>query len=244
MTRESAAQCAVLVPIARYAEPECEAGLRELAARGYSVRVQRGETDIDQVRSLMATAALADGFSELLWIDADMGFSPDDVELLRAHERPIVGGLYARRGAGGLACQFPAATREITCGIGGGLVEATFVGAGFLLTRREVYERMQSQMKLPECVDLADRSLVPYFMPSVSPDGRGHWYLSEDFAFCDRARACGFSIWVDTRIRLWHLGVRRQLVGEDLRETPRHDQTEIEWQRLAPQRSDSVNRRS
>lgn len=32
------------------------------------------------------------------------------------------------------------------------------------------------------------------------------WYLAEDFAFCHRARQCGFTIWADTRIRLGHIG--------------------------------------
>jgi hypothetical protein len=31
-------------------------------------------------------------------------------------------------------------------------------------------------------------------------------YLAEDFAFCHRARSCGFKIMADTRIRLWHVG--------------------------------------
>jgi hypothetical protein len=40
----------------------------------------------------------------------------------------------------------------------------------------------------------------------VRPDAQGHWYLAEDFAFCERARQCGYHIWADTRIRVWHIG--------------------------------------
>jgi hypothetical protein len=36
------------------------------------------------------------------------------------------------------------------------------------------------------------------------PDG--HWYLSESFSFCERARQCGYRVWADTTIRLRHLG--------------------------------------
>jgi hypothetical protein len=35
---------------------------------------------------------------------------------------------------------------------------------------------------------------------------RGHWYLPEDYAFCERARQCGYKIMADTTIRLWHHG--------------------------------------
>ena len=31
-------------------------------------------------------------------------------------------------------------------------------------------------------------------------------YLAEDFAFSERARQCGFKIYADTRIRLYHFG--------------------------------------
>ncbi len=34
----------------------------------------------------------------------------------------------------------------------------------------------------------------------------GPWYLAEDYAFCERARQCGFKIMADTSIRLWHIG--------------------------------------
>ena len=32
------------------------------------------------------------------------------------------------------------------------------------------------------------------------------WYLAEDFAFCERARQCGYTILADTTIRLGHIG--------------------------------------
>jgi GT2 family glycosyltransferase len=32
--------------------------------------------------------------------------------------------------------------------------------------------------------------------------------LADDFAFCHRARQCGYRIMADTSIRLWHLGSR------------------------------------
>jgi hypothetical protein len=35
---------------------------------------------------------------------------------------------------------------------------------------------------------------------------QGHWYLPEDYAFCERARQCGYKIMADTTIRLWHHG--------------------------------------
>jgi hypothetical protein len=36
--------------------------------------------------------------------------------------------------------------------------------------------------------------------------GIGHWYLAEDYAFCERARRAGHALWADTRLRLSHVG--------------------------------------
>ena len=52
-----------LVPVANVIEPECEASLQKLRARGIKVRVFRGASAIDQVRSIMVHDALKDGFT-------------------------------------------------------------------------------------------------------------------------------------------------------------------------------------
>ena len=48
--------------------------------------------------------------------------------------------------------------------------------------------------------------MVPFFQPLVRDLSGGHWYLAEDFAFCERARRAGIRILADTSIRLFHVG--------------------------------------
>ena len=48
--------------------------------------------------------------------------------------------------------------------------------------------------------------IVPWFQPMIREYQNGHWYLGEDFSFCERARQAGFSICADSSIRLWHYG--------------------------------------
>ena len=75
-----------------------------------------------------------------------------------------------------------------------------------MLTRRVVYERMRTEQALPWCNQHFDRPIVPYFLPLLIPHRGGQWYLPEDYAFCERARQCGFQVMADTSIRLEHLG--------------------------------------
>ena len=203
-------KCIVLVPVAGHIEPGCEQALQALEAAGYTVWRQWGFSEISLGRSRMATAALADGFDELMWIDSDIIFDPRDVDKLRAHDLPIVGGIYAAKGPKTFICTPLDSTTELVFGRGGGLLEIKYAGAGFLLTRRSLYEQIQEHHQLPRCEatdfsegDADDPGIVPYFLPMILDNRR---YLTEDYSFCERARACGHKVMADTTVRLGHVG--------------------------------------
>ncbi|MEO8703241.1 MAG: hypothetical protein ABI867_24555 [Kofleriaceae bacterium] len=199
----------VLVPYLTHVEPACERGLRELERRGLEVRRFPSSAAVDRTRSELATAALAEGFDELIWIDSDISFDADNVERLRGHGLPICGGVYAKKGVRGLAVYAEPGTEELRMGAGGGPVTVRYVGLGFLCTRREVYGDIQRVFGLPPCNTRFGTSVTPYFLPMViaDPERAGaHWYLGEDYAFCERARQAGHRVVVDTSIRLGHVG--------------------------------------
>jgi predicted O-methyltransferase YrrM len=202
-------RCVILVPFLGYIHQECDDGLKELERRGYAVRRVGGYAAIDQARNQMASDALRDGFEETLWIDSDIGFDPDTVERLRAHSLPIVCGIYPQKGKRAVACHVMPGTQKLVFGQRGGLVELLYAGTGFLLVRREAYLTIQRTLKLPMCNERFGQPLIPFFHPMIHPIDDGHWYLAEDYAFCQRARAAGLCIFADTSIRLWHIGPYR-----------------------------------
>ncbi len=69
-----------------------------------------------------------------------------------------------------------------------------------------MYLSIQRCHGLPVANERFGSPTIPFFQPMVSPIEDGHWYLAEDYAFSERARAAGHRIIVDTTIRLWHLG--------------------------------------
>jgi hypothetical protein len=208
--------CVILVPAFAAPAPKCEEGLRELEKRGYPIRRVRGFSAIDQGRNQMASDALNDGFAETMWIDTDIGFAADAVERLRSHDLPIVAGLYPQPGARSLACELLPGTEKLVFGEEGGLVEVKHVAAGFLHVRRVAYEAIRAACELPHCNTRFGPGLWPFFMPTAAlhaSDGSSeaapsprHRYLTEDFAFCHRAREAGLKIMADTTVRLWRLG--------------------------------------
>ncbi|MBB5918760.1 hypothetical protein BJY24_007672 [Nocardia transvalensis] len=198
--------CVVLVPTRDHIEPGCEYGLRRLEQLGYEVWRAFGASAIDQARNRLATAALSKGFTELMWIDSDVQFDPESVDILRSHQLPMVCGIYGQKRPGfAQTCSFLPGTEEIRFGKHGGLMEIRHAAGGFLFTRDEVYLKIFDQENLPICSEKTSPR-IPFFMPMILGASDDHWYLGEDFAFSERARRCGFSIYADTTIRLEHIG--------------------------------------
>jgi len=122
-----------------------------------------------------------------LWIDSDMAFEPHSLEqLLKAWRAgaKIVGGLCYRKDA-----PFTPTTHflnpdgksyghyDVT---NNGVVEVDATGLAFLLVDNEVFEKMPR----------------PWFESSQ---------FSEDITFCRKAKELGYSIWVDTDLKIGHL---------------------------------------
>jgi len=130
------------------------------------------------------------------------------VEKLREHRLPLVCGLYAKKSRREFACSFLPATTEVRLGRQGGLIEIRYCGFGFVYTHASRFDIIKDTLKLPECNQRFGK-LVPYFAPLAVQDGEGAWHLSEDYAFCERARQCNVPVIADTTIRLWHVGSYR-----------------------------------
>lgn len=210
--------CVVLVPVSHRIEPICEESLRVLESKGYVVRRVYGYANVDQARNEMVSQALHDGFEETMWIDSDIGFHPQDVDKLRSHNLPLLCGIYAKKGRRALAIHVLPGAESIQFGTTGGLYEIRYAATGFLHVRREVYETTRQKLKLPTCNTRFGERVVPYFQPLVIMDdrdpaanalpstGEDHWYLGDDYSFCERVRQAGFQIMADSTIRLAHYG--------------------------------------
>lgn len=205
-------KCIILVPYMHFIEPECDEALRSLEQQGYHVWRAGGFSAIDQGRCVMAQTALDKGYEELFWVDSDVGFQTSDVTKIRKHNLPIVAGVYGLKdGSGRPAAEFYEQPTSYN------LFAAKAVGAGFLYTKREVYETIQEKLKL-ERVNGRFSSCYPYFLPFI---GDGLFYNTEDFAFCDRARQVGYKIMVDPTIKLKHFGKAAYYWESNIKLAPR-----------------------
>jgi len=162
----------------------------------------------------------------LFWLDTDMGFQPDALELLLAAadpaERPIVGGLcFAQRedepdGMGGWRTQpTPTIYDWITLGAESGyavrwdypidtVTQCHATGSACVLIHRSVLEKMRDAFTSGE--------IRPAWYDRLPNPSTGQ-LLSEDLSFCARAGALGFPVFIDTRVKTSHY--KQQWVAEE-----------------------------
>lgn len=142
-------------------------------------------------------------------IDSDIVFAPESVAMIaqQAHElQAPVAALYVTRAAGAL-CK-PTSVFETDVPIEFGTdptpVPIKWAATGFLATPRVVFETLARD--LPLCHPSEWWKFYPFYQPFVVDGIDGPNYLSEDYAFCERARRAGFAIYLNPAIRLLHLG--------------------------------------
>ena len=185
---------------------------------------------ITRARALLVTSFLDDPqATHLLFIDADIGFEPEQVLRLLAFDADVSAAIYpvkrmdwdkVRRT---LAADIPnpesaslnyvlELERTSRIVVRDGFARVNYAGTGFLMIRRHVLERMcahhpelRFRSDFANAGDLAD-SPYRYALFDCIIDPLTGAYLSEDYSFCRRWIDMGGEIWADLHSRLSHVG--------------------------------------
>lgn len=87
-----------------------------------------------------------------------------------------------------------------------GPIEVDFAGTGFMCIKRSVIEALAAKV---ESYDGPDGPVPALFMTPIIDRG----LRSEDYYFCEIARAAGFRVMMDPAVRLGHWGIYRYGAG-------------------------------
>lgn len=196
----------------RYLEPDHLQSLLRMLRYPVTFAPTWNDALLCRARSKTATHFLLETSADVhVSIDSDIVFDPASVMQIaeQAHEYGIVAGLYVTRAAGAL-CR-PTSIFEADVPIEFGTdptpVPIKWAATGFVATARRVFKRLAED--LPLCHGSTEWKFHPFYQPFwVEPEREGGdtIYLSEDFAFSERARRAGFQSYLNPAVRLLHLG--------------------------------------
>jgi hypothetical protein len=201
--------------------------------RGWHINylVQAGDALVTRARQTIVCHFLENASAtHLLFIDADIGFEPEQVIRLLEFDADVTAAVYpvkqinwdripAAVQAGRSPLESAAlsyvvereATEDVV--IRSGFVKSRYAGTGFLMIRRSVLEAMIEHY--PELRythehrgnDPLVGSRWRSALFNCMVDQKTGYYLSEDFSFCRRWTDMGGEIWVDYTSRLNHVGL-------------------------------------
>jgi hypothetical protein len=205
--------------------------VRSLSNLQLKIELRDGDALITRARANLMTSFLDDPTAtHLLFIDADIGFTPDQVFRLIESGADVVAGVYpvkrtnwekAKRAIEGRRPNVPAASLDYVLEVNdpdhvatvNGFTRARYVGTGFLMIRRHVFEKMCAhpdyaslQFFREHSLDALAGSPNRFALFEGMIDRATASYLSEDFAFCKRWTDIGGEIWADLQSRLDHVG--------------------------------------
>ena len=171
----------------------------------------------------------------LLFIDADIGFTGDDVLKLIAADKDIICGLYPKKridwgrvnrvAKEGLAKYNIEDLEKISCmyavnpvsldethdePLSSPVVEINHGGTGFMLIKRSVFNTLSPYVKEYRNITVCDQngnmpSLIKEFF-ALDIVGENKYFLSEDYFFCNLWKRYGGKVYADLSIELSHFG--------------------------------------
>lgn len=219
--------------IGRYLEPDHHLSILSLLPTIYQrtghaaiYKPSVNDAMLDRARGTCATRFLEKSDADvLLSLDSDVVFDADTAVRVceQAMEHSIVGALYVTRGSGkhSYPTSLPLDDERMYFGNDTTPIEFRYVATGYVAVHRRVFEALA---KRDDCPILHQSSSQYRFRPFYTPFWKDFlnigelMYLSEDWAFCDRAAQEGFKSYIDPSVRIQHLGLYPFRLEDMLRE--------------------------
>lgn len=157
-------------------------------------------SEVAMQRQQLTDEILETNCTHLLWLDSDMKFPADTLEILLSHNKYIVAGNYSTRVKPHRPVAFKNPDNLDKRVFGGkGLEKIYAIGSGLMLVNRQVYENMPR----------------PFY--SVEWKDNYTSLVGEDIYFCHKANENGYEVFVDHDLskRIAHIGSKAYTIKDD-----------------------------
>ena len=185
----------------------------------YDIEFTRGCSAIALARSLLFSQAMGNpDWTHMMWIDDDIGFKPEDIMMLIAHDKDFICGNYSTKQKENNI------NKRTYVSIQNGyedknIKQIKYAPTGFMLLTRKLCEDMVSNYSnlkfqwggksvLNNCplFDVFGTMLYKDPYQPLDPSFSTPNYLTEDYAFCRRALDIGYKIYLSKKVNVKHIG--------------------------------------
>ena len=169
------------------------------------IRFHPFSPSIAMSRAILFAQYIDTGLDSMLYIDADMRGTIDNVVSICNREAPVVSGVYMNRHDSRFAVVPKMPIK--------GLAEVPYIPMGFTRIRYEaacaMYYHYEDTLHSGTKCTTAGRPIVNVFAQGYFGDGEHvPFYHDEDFAFCWYYRQIGGKIYMDGDVHLNHAGIK------------------------------------
>lgn len=157
----------------------------------------QGLCHVDDARNAIVRHFLASDCTDLMFLDADVDWEPEQLVQICQRELDLVGGVYPYRRDGGE--NMPVRLMDGSRRIVDGLLEVDGLPTGFMKIKRHVLETMAKDR--PRYFDKLEPTVLMFDRPTPGDD-MTRW--GGDVDFCNRFKAMGGRIFAEAELRLGH----------------------------------------
>ena len=216
--------------IPRATRESTNAAMRYLRERGYRVTLYQPDSVlVDKARNDCVEGARELGADWLMFIDSDMVFDPNHIEMLIEHNKDVVGGLCVKRVEPFFSTIYfhreeddkyvPLDSANPNAVVLNSLIPCDGTGSAFLLLKMSVFDRLEKPYyALPpahwyevvraarEFVDGDGEVPIDRLKAAVGKSYEDNGFIGEDLFFCNQLRFAGVEVFVDTGVLVGHVG--------------------------------------
>jgi len=178
---------------------ECLAAVSDPECVVAGIQYYNGDSLIPRGRNKIVKMFLDSDSEYLMFIDSDIKFDRNMINLLRSHNKGICGGIYLKKTIPYTPVMNHALAQEDN------LFVMREIGTGFMMIRRDVFGAMKTMWPEHNYRPDDDEQAGDYhdwFRIGV----RSGRYLSEDYYFCQLAAELGYKTYLDPSIMVVHYG--------------------------------------
>lgn len=168
--------------------------------------IEAGNCHVDDARNSLVRQFMQTDCTDLVFIDADVGFRSEDLLRLVRFDRDLVAGVYPKKQDD---TSFPVMTEpgKPLYAEADGCVEVMGAPTGFMRIRRGVLEKMLAKYSARSFMGQGgESSLYTLLFEREIAEGR-RW--SGDYNFCRRWRKLGGKVYVDPTMQFTHEGLKQ-----------------------------------